>query len=899
MTQMNNTDKTNRTPICCLAVCLYFSLSLSAAPLDLPPTVASIFAANCGECHSEKIKTSGFSVISGDAIRLGGNKHGQAIVPGHPEQSPLLKMLKGELAPGMPMGRSLAKVDIDRIEAWILSLPAEQTAKKTDWRWPFEKPSRAVPPAVKNVAWVQNPIDAFVLSKLEQAEIVPAPTATRRTLARRLHFDLVGLPPSTEELNAFLADTSPEAYEKMVDRLLTDTRYGERWGRHWLDLARYGETSGLEGDGAIGNAWRYRDWVIDAFNRNLPYDTFIIKQLGGGDEHSMTRNNYQPDPQGFVPTGFLRMAPWDRSNLVAADVRQNYLSEVTTASSSVFLGLTMGCARCHDHKYDPIPTKDYYRLQAFFQATEATGGLDVPYKDPVFAAKAKVKIGELQKQLNEGPEKKELDAFEKELLAKLIAARKERSQNKEILVADLRLELRLKQQRIFIEAERQQHADVVEDANRTQDPPEQKALEANEAVLLVKLKKAYALPDSEPAKRFESLDLEDVRSEATAKYSGKSIFSKEEKARFGELTAKLDVYRLRMGRWNTSVLGVQVAPGPPSGPDIAPARILIRGDYRQPGEAVEPGFPSSITGNSKPAEIITDRYRQYPTRGLRLTLAKWIANKENPLTARVWVNRMWQYHFGQGIVRTTSDFGKNGDRPSHPELLDYLANRFMDEGWDIKRMHKLMVMSATYQQAADHPVLKENVKDPANRLLWKFNRRRLEAEVLRDSMLQASGRLNLEMGGPSVFPPLPADLADFARYGRNGGLMWEPNEKDEDARRRSVYIFQRRSLPLPMMANFDAIVFSESCDRRSTTTTPLQALAMMNGYLSNEESAVLANRIIKETGANISSQIRRAFEITLNREPRQEEMVRFTQFAGKLDAVCRVLMNSNEFLYME
>ncbi len=866
---------------------------------EIPKPVADILSSQCGDCHSEKTKTSGFSVATAASVKQGGNKHGQAIVAGHPELSPLLKMIKGEVAPKMPMGRELAKADIASIEAWIAAMPAESAAKKTEWRWPFEKPARTPPPAVKNVAWLQNPIDAFVMQKLEQEGIEPSPATNKRTLARRVYLDLIGLPPTPEDLNAILADNSKDSYEKLVDRLLSDKRYGERWGRHWLDLARYGETSGLEGDGAIGNAWRFRDWVIDAFNKNMPFDTFVIKQIGGGDEHSQTRNNYQPDPQGFVPTGFLRMAPWDRSNLVAADVRQNYLSEVTTATSSIFLGLTMGCARCHDHKYDPIPQKDYYRLQAFFQATAAGSGIDVPFKDPEFAAKAKTKISDYQSKLKDGPQKQELDTFEKELLAKLIAVRKERSAGKDPTKADLRMEMKLSTGRIFSEAERQLYTDTLEDANRTQDQAEQQKLDSLETTLFEKMKQAYASAGFDAAKRFETLIVEDVRTEATAKYSGKSIFTKEEKARHGELAAKLDVYRLRLGRWNTNVLGVQVAPGPPNGPDIAPTRVLVRGDYRQPGDAVEPGFPSAVTGHQKPAEIITDRYRQFPTRGLRLTLARWIAGKDNPLTARVWVNRMWQYHFGQGIVRTTSDFGKNGDKPSHPELLDYLANRFMDEGWDVKAMHKLMVMSATYRQAADHPVLKEYTKDPGNRLLWKYNRRRLEAEALRDSILQVSGRLNLEMGGPSVFPPLPADLADFARYGRSGGLMWEPNEKEEDARRRSVYIFQRRSLPLPMMANFDAIVFSESCDRRSTTTTPLQALAMMNGYLSNEESAELAKRIVKETGGNEQSQIRRAFELTLNREPNEAEMLRLQQFKGGLEAVCRVLMNSNEFLYLE
>ena len=884
-------------PLILVALC---SALVSASDFD--QKIASLLAAQCGECHSGKVKSSGFAVTSLAEIRQGGNKHGQAIVAGHPEQSPLVKMIKGEMAPKMPMGRVLAKADIELIESWIRTMPSEAPASKVEWRWPYEKPLKPLLPMVKNSAWVKNPIDAFVLSRLEREGLSPAPAAAKRVLARRLFIDLIGIIPSPEELNAFLDDNAPSAYERLVDRLLADKRYGERWGRHWLDLARYGETSGLEGDGAIGNAWRYRDWVIDSFNSNMPFDQFTIKQIGGGDEHSKTRNNYQPDVQGLVPTGFLRVAPWDRSNLVAADVRQNYLSEVTTATSSIFLGLTMGCARCHDHKYDPIPTRDYYRLQAFFQATEAGGrrdGLNVPFKDKAFAAKAEAKIKEYNEKLKDGPEKKELDAFEKELLPKLIAARKERSKGKEGSKADIQMEMKLRPLRIFTEAEQLRHEELLEDANRTQDPDEKKALDANEAGLLEKLRRAYGQPDFDAGKRFETLGAEDVRKEAMAEYSGKSVFSKEEKARFGELSAKLEIYRSRLARWLPEVLAVQVVPGPPSGPDIGPAHILIRGDYRQPGEAVEAGFPSVINGHSKPAEIETDRYRQYPTRGLRLTLAKWIASKDNPLTARVWMNRTWQYHFGQGIIRTTSDFGKNGDRPSHPELLDYLAVRFMEEGWDNKAMHKLMVMSAAYQQSSENAAAKDNLKDPDNRLLWKYNRRRLEAEAIRDSILSASGRLNLEMGGPSVFPPLPDDLADFARYGRGGGLMWEPNEKAEDARRRSVYIFQRRSLPLPMMAAFDAIVFSESCERRSATTTPLQALAMMNGYLVNEEAQQLADRIAKQAGESKPSQVRRAFELVLNREPREEESIRFSKFEGNLASICHVLLNSNEFLYLE
>ncbi|MBK5293928.1 MAG: DUF1553 domain-containing protein, partial [Acidobacteriia bacterium] len=698
----------------------------------------------------------------------------------------------------------------------------------------------------------------------------------------------------------FLKDESPDAYEKLVDTLLADARYGERWGRHWLDLARYGETSGLEGDGAIGNAWRYRDWVIEAFNQNMPYDRFVTLQLAGGDEHSKTRNNYQPDVQGYVPTGFLRVAPWDRSNLVAAEVRANYLAEVTATTGSVFLGLSVGCARCHDHKYDPIPQKDYYRFQSFFQTTQAAGNLQAPFQDKRFAEKAAAKVKEYDGKSKSGPEKQALDEFEKELLVKLVAARKERAASKELTKVDLRLELKLAGERVFTQADKDRHAVLLEDANRTQDKEEQDLLDTYESELLGRLKTAYAKSGIDPMARFDALAVTDVRGEALAQYSGKSIFTLEEKNRYAELDGTLDIYRRRMGRWGTSVLAVNQVLGPPTGPDIVPTHILLRGDYRLKGETVEPGFLSAITGNTKAAELETDRYRQFPTRGWRMTLAKWITSKENPLTARVFVNRLWQYHFGQGIIRTTSDFGKNGDRPSHPELLDWLAVSFMDSGWNVKAMHRLILTSSTYRQSAEHPEAgKVAAADPDNRLWAHFQRRRLEAEAIRDSILAASGRLNEERGGPSVFPPLPDDLADFARYGRTGGLMWEPNEKDEDALRRSVYIFQRRSLPLPMMAAFDASAFSESCDRRSSTTTPLQALSLLNGTLVHQEAEHLAARVRREAGSDPAAHLTHLFEIVLNRAPSAQERVRFSQFDGTLEAAARVLLNSNEFLYLE
>jgi hypothetical protein len=662
-------------------------------------------------------------------------------------------------------------------------------------------------------------------------------------------------------------------------------------------LVRYGETSGLEGDGPIGNAWRYRDWVVQAFNSDMPYDRFITLQLGGADEHSQTRNNYPIDIQGHVPLGYFRVAPWDRSNLVADDVRQNYLSEVTTATGSIFLGLSIGCARCHDHKYDPIPQRDYYRLQAFFNAI-STDNVDVPYKDRQFAARANEHVKQYQALLKDGPEKLARDEFEKALLPKLIAARKGAAKDRPLTKDDLRLEMRRSDKSVFPLGQRDRHAQLLDDANRTQDPEELALLEGAERNWLEELPVLYAKHGVDPFSRFEALTTDDVRTEVSKLTS--RIFDAEERRKHDDLSAKLEFYRRRLGRWQSNALTVRNVPGPPSGPLPAPTRILKRGDYRQPGDAVEPGIPSVFTGGVERAmDLVADRYRQFPTRGWRLTLARWIASRDNPLTARVMVNRVWQQYFGRGIVATPSDFGRNGDRPTHPELIDWLAVDFMERGWSIKKLHKAILTSATYRQSSENTQFAGAETDPDNRLLWHFPRRRLEAEALRDSILAASGRLNPEMYGPSMFPQLPDDLADFARYGRTGGLMWEPNERDEDARRRSIYIFQRRSLPLPLMASFDAIVFSESCDRRSTTTTPLQALSMMNGNLVHDEAEHLARRVESDAGPDRRSQIARAFEVVLCRPPTRLELDRFDTFKGTVAAIGRVLFNSNEFLYVD
>lgn len=656
---------------------------------------------------------------------------------------------------------------------------SDETAAAVDAvrQWPFTSPLRHVPPQVSQSDQLRNPVDAFVLAELEQRQLRLAAPAARRVQGRRLYLDLIGIPPTPDQLEAFLRDATPNADEKLVDRLLADPRYAERWARHWLDVVRYGESDGLENDIIIGNLWRYRDWVIDAFDSDMPYDRFVTLQIAGGDDVHPTKAWYQPDLQSFVPAGFFRLAPWDLGNLQSYELRQSYLDEVTGATAAVFLGLTLECAQCHDHKYDKIPMRDYYRFQAFFNAiqvplppnTNSTPPevVDVPIANDGLRARAEVRIATYKKQLQDEPS--------------------------------------------------------------------------------------------------------------------------------GEQAALL---RRRIARWQPSVVTIKNVVGPPLGPDVPMTRVLPGGDLLNPGEAVAPGFPSVVTGTTDPATLIVDRLGQYPTRGRRWTLAKWMTSPDNPLTARVMVNRIWSQHFAGGLVATPNDFGANGAGPTHPDLLDWLSVEFVTGNWSIKKLHRIMVTSATYCQDSENTLVDAAV-DPENKWMWKFRRRRLEAEAIRDSMLAVSGQLSLVRYGPSVFPVLPESMNDLRNPVRTYSAAWDANETVEDGYRRSIYTFQQRSLLPPVMASFDAQVFNKSCPRRNVTTTPLQALSMMNGPLVNESAEWLAKRVLREAGSERRAQVIRLFEITLSRSPEPAEIERFVGFAGPLVSLARVLLSSNEFVYLD
>ena len=688
--------------------------------------------------------------------------------------------------------------------------------------WPFCVPQQNEPPRVEKSDWAINEIDRFVLSKLEQNNLTPAPQASKRTLLRRLYFDLIGLPPSQEDVQQFLHDESPDAYSKLVNRLLDDERYGERWARLWLDLARYADTAGYEGDPDLPHAWRYRDYVIDAFNKDKPYDLFIKEQIAGDEVEEIMGAGELPlsPPERIVALTFLRLAPFTEPR--GDETRHEMLSEMTSTVGSVFLGLTVGCAKCHDHRHDDISTADFYRMKAFF----ATVQIPPPERGDGFQIGGSIDADFYR----EGEQK---------------WAEERRAEIKRLL-----------------------------DASKTE---------------LQQLRQAI------------SQRLGEDKVDELVKRGDERI-TQAERDQFEKLSTHSRFLDQDLKRLRPVAMSLRHSFGPPYEPGVPVTRIMHRGEYDNPGDVAEPGFLSAITGNEDPAPIRLDPFRRWPTRSRRMALANWIASSQNPMTARVMVNRLWHWHFGQGIVRTPSDFGELSGGPSHQELLDWLAIRFIEENWSIKSMHRLIVSSATYRQSSAYEDKHALNVDPGNRLLWRFNRQRLYAEAIRDSVLMVSGRLNNEKYGLPVFPPLPGDVAEAVKFTDS---KWDTQDGPE-GRRRSLYIYQQRTLTMPLMQSFDALVCDESRSRREASVTPLQALAMLNGDFVNEEAEHFASRVELSGNSDLAKQIECAFEIALGRLPSELEMSRIISLIESSDSVreglislCRVLLNANEFIYVD
>jgi hypothetical protein len=711
--------------------------------------------------------------------------------------------------------------------------------------WSFQPPVRPTVPDGKRVGWIRNPVDAFILSQLEAKGIAPAPEADKRTLIRRVTFDLTGLPPTPAEVNAFQKDLSPDAYEKVVTRLLDSPQYGERWAQHWLDVVRFAESNGYELDAERPQAWRYRDYVIRSFNADKPYERFLKEQIAG-DEMAKGKDP-KSVPDLFVATGMHRCGQIHvvSGNLDKDEVRQEVLTEMVNGVGSAVLGLTLGCARCHDHKFDPISQADFYRLQAYFQATKLS---DVDIADEAERDAVKKKVAEIEAKT--GPIKKQIAAID--------APYRKR---------------------------------VLQEKTARLDPESRKALAAA----------ADKRTDSQK-KRVQSLG-----GALTVRWDDVLAIITPEDA------AKRAALRKRYFEWNEGL-------PPPAArawaitadPSPAATYVLKRGNFRRKAVAVSAAVPRVAN--------LTDA-----TPKTRTELADWLVDPKNPLTSRVIVNRLWAYHFGRGIVATPNDFGTRGARPTHPELLDWLATELVQHHWSLKHLHRLMVTSATYRQASDRPA---NSADPDNQLFGKMNRQRLDAEAIRDAILATAGTLNPKPFGPGVKVPLEPEVYNLIFTEDEPDYLWPVTPDPKEHTRRSIYLFAKRNVKLPLLEAFDQPDTLNSCAVRPVSTFAPQALILMNGPFAREQAARMAFGLLKDGGKDrIVVAYRRAF----GRMPMAEERKVGEKFLAEQTAAirervtvrqdiglppglpagvdpavaraladfCLALLNSNEFVYVE
>jgi uncharacterized protein DUF1553/uncharacterized protein DUF1549/cytochrome c len=824
--------RNRRIKLICIFACLSVLAGYTSRAADQPfgqedehrisRQAVAILYARCVVCHG-KGGESGLDLRTREGLLKGGSR-GPAINPGDADESLLYRFVAGEEKPRMPMGEELSEYQIALLKNWIdkgavwedywtwgekdkvyASLNTITDEQRSYWA--FRKPSRPQIPKVKNRSWGRTPIDAFILSKLEKKGLQPSAPADKRTLIRRVTFDLTGLPPTPAEINAFVSDKSPDAYRKVVKRLLESPRYGERWAQHWLDVVRFGETNGFELDAEREQSWRYRDYVVKSLNDDKPYDRFITEQIAGD----------ELDPNSFemrVATGFLRAGPQHvvAGNQDLAVNRQEWLTEVMFSVGNGIMGMTVGCARCHDHKFDPIPQADFYRLQAFFAASD-----NYDFKRPAkeqeqaYAAAVKAHREKLKPILDQ------IAAIEKPYREKLTAAKR------------AGLEPRF--------------AGALNKEEKLRNDEEKRLAKEAQSMLEIKWNELVA-----------SISPEDRETRAALRRRMRNI----------ELYAPDPLPK---------ALAVADTLNP-----IPQMNILKGGDPHRPGDAVRPRFPSVTLPDGAPPEagIEPVQIGEFKSTGRRLALAQWLTAPDNPFTARVMVNRLWHYHFGRGIVATPNDFGRNGQQPTHPELLDWLAFEFsQSQGWSLKRMTEMMVLSNAYQQSSAIDVVKSKV-DPDNKLLWRMNRQRLDAESIRDAVLAADGNLTEQLGGPSIKVPLEPEVYDtiFTEYEPDN--LWPVHPDPRQHTRRSLYLIRKRNVRLPLLVAFDAPDLMAVCGARQTSVHALQSLTLMNSEFMLQQSRALAERLFKEAGAGERAMISRLYELTLARKPRPDEL-RLTQ----------------------
>ncbi|HVK13985.1 MAG TPA: DUF1549 and DUF1553 domain-containing protein [Gemmataceae bacterium] len=697
----------------------------------------------------------------------------------------------------------------------VLLVAAGARAESPADHWAWKPATRPAVPAVRG-GQPANAVDAFVRARLAAAGLAPAGPATREALIRRVTFDLTGLPPTPEAVATFVGDPSPLAYAKVVDGLLASPRYGERWGRHWLDLVRYADTNGFEFDEPRPDAWRFRDYVVRSLNADKPFDRFVREQLAGDEA-------YPGDRDALIATGFALLGPDMTDASDQAQRRHNTLSDATDTAGLVFLGLTVGCARCHDHKFEPIPQTDYYRLQAFFAPA----------------------------------------AFRRDLSVATAAERAAHAAAERAYLANTKA--------------------LRDDIAAVEGPVRAKVFEKKVALLSAEAQAAHRTPPEQRTGGQQELVAETERLVAVSAAEVTKALTADDRARVAGLREKLKAFDGLKPAALPVAMGLTDTPGP------APTtRLLERGELSNPAAEVQAGFPVALTGGKAMPAAITPAAGGS---GRRLALANWIASPANPLTARVIVNRLWQHHFGRGLVATASEFGVHGAKPTHPDLLDFLATELVAAGWRLKAIHRVILMSDTYQQSSVASP-EARAKDLDNTLVSRMSRRRLEGEAVRDTLLFVSGRLNPAMGGPGVVLPDAAGVAGGSR------AVAATADKGQHVR-RSLYLFSRRSLRQPFLEAFDLPDSNLSCPKREQSTTAPQALALLNAPEAAAAAKALAERVARE--APTAERIDRAYRLALGRGPTAAEVERSTAFLADapLSELCRALLNLNEFVYVD
>ncbi len=821
-------------------------LLLTAAPSEAPDYSSSIqplLTARCIACHPSTGGQAGLSLASHADVLRGGNS-GAAVVPGDPSASLLLRRVSGQSPEMPPVGEPLTPPQVALLERWIAAgapQGAEDDGAPDQTWWSFRELVRpAVPQPV--AARGTNPIDRFIAARLAENGLSPSRPADRTTLVRRLSFNLHGLPPSPAEVDAFVNDSSPDAYQRLVDRLLASPRYGERWGRHWLDVAHYGESHGYDKDKARRNSWPYRDYVIESFNRDKPYARFIREQIAGD-------ILWPGEPDGLIATGFVAAGPWDYVG--HAELREGTKDkklarlldrdDMVAATMSSFTSLTVHCARCHDHKFDPIQQADYYALQAVFAGVDRA---EQPYfHDPETHARGR------RLWLAIGKAEAALEPFRLQI---------EEGTGEEVRRID-------KQKSALA----QESTDLLPKVGEI-DTPESIARRKEIAGLIKQL-------------------------DAERKALTLAAMSAADRAQFSELSEQLDALNAEFAalpepKYVYSAANYFKTHGRfiPSG-EPRPVYLLAKGSVESPQQRARPGAVTAVAG-------LEARFGIDSAQGegaARAALAAWLAHGDNPLTWRSIANRVWHYHFGRGLVETPNDFGRMGAMPTHPALLDWLASEVRDSGGSLKRLHRLILLSATYRQSSAERADQAKI-DSCNQFLWRMNRTRLDAEAVRDSVLAVAGQIDLQMGGPSAehffFKDDHSPVYDYTRFDFSSAA----------ARRRSVYRFLVRSVQDPFMESLDCADPSLLVPKRSSTLTAIQALALLNDPLMIGQARHFADRL-RAVSAESEERLQLGFRLAYGRSATDSEVAALAEYSDKhgLESAARLLFNGNEFIFVD